>query len=217
MAKIIFMGAIFQKIIEWYMVHITYWTVFLLMAIESSFIPFPSEIVIPPAAFKAANGEMNIFLVVFAGTMGALVGALFNYYFAKWLGSKLLLKFANTRLAHLMLIDQSSVEKSEKYFLKHGKTSTLIGRLVPGIRQLISLPAGLANMKMSDFLLYTTIGSTLWNVILALLGYFFWSQKDILDKYYTELSLAFLGLGGLYVAYLMYNGFKKNKNVQENS
>ena len=211
------MGAIFQKIIEWYMGHITYWTVFLLMAIESSFIPFPSEIVIPPAAYKAANGEMNIFLVVFAGTMGAIVGALFNYYFAKWLGKKLLLKFANTRLAHLMLIDQSAVEKSEKYFLKHGKTSTLIGRLVPGIRQLISLPAGLANMKMSDFLLYTTIGSTLWNVILALLGYFFWSQKDILDKYYTELSLAFLGLGGLYVAYLMYNGFKKNKNVQENS
>jgi membrane protein DedA with SNARE-associated domain len=194
--------------------HITYWTVFLLMTIESSFIPFPSEIVIPPAAFKAANGEMNVYLVVFAGTMGAIVGALFNYYFAKWLGSKLLLKFANTRLAHLMLIDQSSVEKSEAYFRKHGKVSTLIGRLVPGIRQLISLPAGLANMKMSDFLLYTTIGSTIWNVILALLGYFFWSQKEILDKYYTELSLTFLGLGGLYVAYLLYNGFKKNKKEE---
>jgi len=207
------MGVLFQKVIEWYMAHITYWSVFLLMAIESSFIPFPSEIVIPPAAYKAANGDMNIFLVVFAGTMGAIVGALFNYYFAKWLGSKLLLKFANTRLAHLMLIDQSAVEKSESYFRKHGKTSTLIGRLVPGIRQLISLPAGLANMKMSDFLLYTTIGSTIWNVILALLGYFFWSQKEILDKYYTELSLAFLGLGGLYVAYLMYNGFRKNRKV----
>jgi membrane protein DedA with SNARE-associated domain len=208
------MGVLFQKIIEWYMGHITYWTVFLLMTIESSFIPFPSEIVIPPAAFKAANGEMNVYLVVFAGTMGAIVGALFNYYFAKWLGSKLLLKFANTRLAHLMLIDQSSVEKSEAYFRKHGKVSTLIGRLVPGIRQLISLPAGLANMKMTDFLLYTTIGSTIWNVILALLGYFFWSQKEILDKYYTELSLAFLGLGGLYVAYLLYNGFKKKKKEE---
>jgi membrane protein DedA with SNARE-associated domain len=113
-----------------------------------------------------------------------------------------------------MLIDQSSVEKSEAYFRKHGKVSTLIGRLVPGIRQLISLPAGLANMKMSDFLLYTTIGSTIWNVILALLGYFFWSQKEILDKYYTELSLTFLGLGGLYVAYLLYNGFKKNKKEE---
>ena len=205
------MGVIFQKIIEWYMVHITYWTIFLLMAIESSFIPFPSEIVIPPAAYKAANGDMNVFMVVFVGTLGALVGALFNYYFAKWLGSKLLLKFANTRLAHMMLIDQSSIEKSEIYFRKHGKSSTLIGRLVPGIRQLISLPAGLANMRMRDFILYTTIGSTIWNVILALLGYFFWSQKDILDKYSTELSLVFLGLGGLYVAYLIYNGFKKNK------
>ena len=209
------MGVIFQKVIEWYMGHITYWTVFLLMTIESSFIPFPSEIVIPPAAYKAASGEMNVYLVVLVGTMGAIVGALFNYYIAKWLGSKLLLKFANTRLAHLMLIDQSSVEKSEAYFLKHGKVSTLIGRLVPGIRQLISLPAGLANMKMTDFLLYTTIGSTIWNVILALLGYFFWSQKEILDKYYTELSLVFLGLGGLYVAYLLYNGFKKNKNTVE--
>ena len=210
------MGALFDQIIAWYMVHITYWTVFLLMAIESSFIPFPSEIVIPPAAYKAANGDMNIFLVVFAGTMGAIVGALFNYYFAKWLGSKLLFKFANTRLAHMMLIDQSSIEKSEAYFRKHGKSSTLIGRLVPGIRQLISLPAGLANMKMRDFLLYTTIGSTLWNVILALLGYFLGSgaQKDILKKYYTELSLACLVLGGLYVAYLVYKGFKKNKKEQ---
>jgi len=205
------MGIIFDQIINWYMAHITYWTIFLLMAVESSFIPFPSEIVIPPAAFKAASGDMNVFLVVLVGTLGAIAGGLFNYYLAKWLGKKLLMKFANTRLAHLMLIDQSSIEKSEVYFRKHGKSSTLIGRLVPGIRQLISLPAGLANMKMRDFILYTTIGSTIWNVILALLGYFFWSQKDILDKYYAELSLVCLGLGGLYVAYLMYNGFKKKK------
>lgn len=209
------MGVIFQKIIEWYMVHITYWTVFLLMAIESSFIPFPSEIVIPPAAFKAANGDMNIFLVVIVGTLGSIIGAMFNYYFAKWLGSRLLMKFANTRLAHLMLIDQHSIEKSEVYFRKHGKSSTLIGRLVPGIRQLISLPAGLANMKLRDFILYTTIGSTIWNVILALLGFFFWSQKDVLDKYYTELSFVFLGLGGLYIAYLFYNGFKKKEVLQQ--
>jgi len=207
------MGIIFDQIISWYMAHITYWTIFLLMAVESSFIPFPSEIVIPPAAYKAASGDMNVFLVVLVGTLGAIVGGLFNYYLAKWLGKKLLMKFANTRLAHLMLIDQSSIEKSEVYFRKHGKSSTLIGRLVPGIRQLISLPAGLANMKMSDFIIYTTIGSTIWNVILALLGYFFWSQKDILDQYYKELSLVCLGLGGLYVAYLMYNGFKKKKVV----
>ncbi|NEW84227.1 MAG: DedA family protein [Mariniphaga sp.] len=207
------MGIIFDQIINWYMAHITYWTIFLLMAVESSFIPFPSEIVIPPAAYKAASGDMNVFLVVLVGTLGAIAGGLFNYYLAKWLGSKLLMKFANTRLAHLMLIDQSSIEKSEVYFRKHGKSSTLIGRLVPGIRQLISIPAGLANMKLRDFILYTAIGSTIWNVILALLGYFFWSQKDVLDKYYTELSFIFLGLGGLYIAYLIYKGFKKNKTA----
>ena len=142
------MGDLFQQVLTWYMEHITYWSVFLLMAIESTIIPFPSELVIPPAAFKAANGEMNIFLVVFAGSIGAVAGSLINYYLAKWLGNKLLIKFVNTRLAHMMMIDQSALEKTENYFLKHGKTSTLIGRLIPGIRHLISLPAGLAGMKI---------------------------------------------------------------------
>jgi membrane protein DedA with SNARE-associated domain len=208
------MGLIFQKVIEWYMAHITYWTIFLLMTIESTIIPFPSELVIPPAAYKAANGDMNIFFVIFAGSMGAIVGSLFNYYMAKWLGNKLLLKFANTRLAHLMMIDESAIVKTENYFLKHGKTSTLIGRLVPGIRHLISIPAGMANMKIRDFILYTAIGATAWNIILALLGYFFYSQKEMLDKYYKELIFVILAIGGLYVLYLVYNSFKKNKKEQ---
>lgn len=205
------MEAFVEQIVEWYMTHMNYWTITILMSIESSFIPFPSEIVIPPAAYKAANGELNIFLVVIFGTLGALIGALFNYYFAKFLGQKLILKFANTRLARMMLVDRSAVEKSEEYFRKHGKTSTLIGRFIPGIRQLISLPAGLAGMNLRDFLIYTTIGSATWNIILALLGYFFYSQKELLDKYYTDLSMILLGLGVLYVAYLVYNGFKKQK------
>jgi membrane protein DedA with SNARE-associated domain len=205
------MGALFDQVIAWYMVHITYWTIFLLMAVESTIIPFPSELVIPPAAFKAANGDMNIILVIFAGSMGALAGSLFNYYMAKWLGNKILLKFANTRLAHLMLVDQSAIEKTENYFLKHGKTSTLIGRLIPGIRHLISIPAGLANMKITDFILYTAIGATTWNIILALLGYFFYSQKEILDNYYKELIVIILAIGTLYVLYLIYKEFIKNK------
>ena len=209
MAKIIFMGALFQQVIGWYMAHITYWTIFLLMAIESTVIPFPSELVIPPAAFKAANGDMNIFLIVFSGSLGALAGSLFNYYMAKWLGNKILLKFVNTRLAHLMMIDQSALEKTENYFLKHGKTSTLIGRLIPGIRHLISIPAGLANMKIRDFILYTAIGATAWNVILAMLGYFFYSQKEILDKYYKELIVVVLAIGGLYVLFLIFKGIRK--------
>jgi len=103
------MGALFHQVLGWYMVHITYWTVFLLMVIESTFLPFPSEAIIPPAAFKAASGDMNIFLIIFAGSMGAIVGSLFNYYLAKLLGRRLLLKFVNTRLAHLiMMINRQS-------------------------------------------------------------------------------------------------------------
>ncbi len=208
------MGTLFQQIVSWYMVHITYWTVFLLMTIESTIIPFPSELVIPPAAFKAANGDMNIFLVIFFGSMGAVAGSLINYYMAKWLGNKLLMKFVNTRLAHLMMVDQSAIVKTEQYFLKNGKTSTLIGRLIPGIRHLISIPAGLANMKLRDFILYTAIGATAWNVILATLGYFFYSQKQILDKYYKELIFAILVIGAIYVLYLLYKGLKSNNGVK---
>ena len=208
------MGALFQQVLTWYMAHITYSTVFLLMTIESTFIPFPSELVIPPAAYKAANGDMNIFLIIIAGSLGAIVGSMFNYYMAKWLGNRLLIKFSNTRLAHLMMIDQSAIEKTEHYFLKHGKTSTLIGRLVPGIRHLISIPAGLANMKMRDFILFTAIGATAWNLILALLGYFFYSQKNIPDKYYKELIIIIIAIGCTYVLYLIYKGLTK-KNQEE--
>ena len=211
------MGDLFQQVLTWYMEHITYWSVFLLMAIESTIIPFPSELVIPPAAFKAANGEMNIFLIVFSGSMGAVGGSLINYYLAKWLGNKLLIKFVNTRLAHIMMIDQSALEKTENYFLKHGKTSTLIGRLIPGIRHLISLPAGLAGMKIKDFVLFTAIGATAWNIILAMLGYFFYSQKDLLDRYYKELIYIILALGVMYVIYLIYNSFKKDKLKREST
>jgi len=204
------MEDLFAQVVEWYMANMNYWTITLLMAIESSFIPFPSEIIIPPAAFKAANGELNVYLVVFFGSFGALIGAMFNYYFAKLLGQRLLLKFADTRIARMMLVDRAAVEKSEAYFRKNGNISTLIGRLVPGIRQLISLPAGLVSMNMKNFILYTVIGSTIWNIILALLGYFFYSQKERLELYYHEISYVMLGLGALYLGYLIYNGFKKN-------
>jgi len=206
------MQDLITQVVDWYMANMNYWTITLLMAIESSFIPFPSEIVIPPAAYKAANGELNVFLVVFFGSLGALIGALFNYYFAKYLGQALLLKFADTRIARMMLLDRAAVEKSEAYFRKNGNISTLIGRLVPGIRQLISLPAGLVSMNMKNFILYTVIGSTAWNIILAVLGYFFYSQKERLELYYHEITYVMLGLGVLYFGYLIYNGFKKQKD-----
>lgn len=205
----------FSSVTQWYMDHINYGTITLLMAIESSFIPFPSEIVVPPAAWKAAQGELNIGLVVFFSTLGALIGALFNYYFALIIGRKLIYKFADTRIANLLLINPASIEKAENYFIKHGKSSTLIGRFVPAIRQLISLPAGLARMKMRDFLIYTFIGSASWNIILAALGYFLYSQKELLEKYYKEISWGFIILGILFFGYLIFKAVTYKKTNKQ--
>jgi membrane protein DedA with SNARE-associated domain len=203
----------YTKIIDWYMDNLNYFTLTVLMTIESSFIPFPSEVVVPPAAWKAAQGEMNIFLVVFFATLGALIGALINYYLGLSLGRLIIYKLADTRLAHFFLIDRSKIEKAEQYFVKHGKSSTLVGRLVPGIRQLISVPAGMAKMKLGSFILFTCIGAGIWNIILAIIGYFLYSQKELLHKYYNELSIALIVLGCLFVIYLVYNGLKKKKTV----
>ncbi len=200
-----------QTITQWYMNHINYFTVMLLMAIESSFIPFPSEIVIPPAAWKAAQGDLNIYLVTLSGTIGALIGALFNYYLALYLGRIIIYRLAETRLAHLLLINRQGVEKAEAYFLKHGNSSTFLGRFIPAIRQLISIPAGLAKMKIRPFIFYTLLGSGLWNIILAILGYSLYSQKDRLEKYYHEISMGFLIIGILFIAYLVFRAFKNKK------
>ena len=200
-----------QSIIDWYMSNINYYTITLLMAIESSFIPLPSELVVPPAAWKAANGELNIYLVILFSTIGALIGALFNYYFAKILGRALVYKFADTRFARLCMADRKNIEKAEAYFLKNGSISTFIGRLIPGIRQLISLPAGLVKMKIAPFLLYTALGAAIWNVILAVLGYLFYSQKEVLEQYFEELTIALIILGILFVAYLIIKNLRKKK------
>jgi membrane protein DedA with SNARE-associated domain len=199
-----------NSVTDWYMSHINYGTITILMAIESSFIPFPSEIVIPPAAWKAAQGELNVFLVAAFGTLGALIGALFNYYISYFLGRKIIYSLSDTKLAHLMMINRQSVEKAERYFIKNGNISTLIGRLVPAVRQLISIPAGLARMKMKPFLLYTLLGSGIWNIILTVLGYSLYSQKELLESYYKEISYGFLILGLLFVAYLIFKAFRKN-------
>ncbi|MDL2240139.1 DedA family protein [Bacteroidales bacterium OttesenSCG-928-K03] len=191
--------------------NLNYFTLTVLMTVESSFIPFPSEVVVPPAAWKAAQGEMSLFWVIFFSTLGALLGALINYFLSISLGRLVIYKLADTRLAHFFLINSSKIEKAEVYFRKHGNASTLIGRLVPVIRQLISIPAGLSKMKLGPFILYTSIGAAIWNVILALIGYFLYSQKELLDKYYNELSIVLVVLGCLFVAYLVYNGLKSKK------
>ena len=139
--------------IQWCLDHLNYWTITLLMAIESSFIPFPSEVVVPPAAYKAAGGnsDLNVFLVVIFATIGANIGAIINYYIAYFVGRPLVYKFANSRFGHMCLIDEAKVQNAAHYFDKHGALSTFIGRLIPAVRQLISIPAGLAKMKLSTF------------------------------------------------------------------
>ena len=160
-----------ERLTRFCLENLNYSTVTLFMAIESSFIPFPSEAVVPPAAWKAAvTGEMNIFLVVFFATLGALLGALVNYYLALWLGRPIIYRFSNSRIGHMCLLSEEKVKHAEEYFDKHGAISTFVGRLVPAVRQLISIPAGLARMGVARFLLYTTLGAGTWNIILAALG-----------------------------------------------
>jgi membrane protein DedA with SNARE-associated domain len=196
---------IFQNVFEWYMANLNYGTIFLLMAIESSFIPFPSEIVVPFAAWKAAEGTLSLAGVMLASTAGAMTGAIFNYYFALWLGRPVLYRLADTRWAHFLLIDRSNIEKAENYFVKHGKSSTFIGRLVPAVRQLISLPAGLARMKVGTFLLYTFLGAGIWNLILTLIGYFAYDMRDHILPY---LDWVMYAVGALFVTWLAIQGVK---------
>jgi membrane protein DedA with SNARE-associated domain len=201
--------------IAWCLKHLSYWVITLLMAIESSFIPFPSEIVVPPAAYMAAtSGELNIFLVVIFATIGACIGALVNYFLARYLGRPLIYRFAESRIGHMCLIDREKVEKAERYFDKHGAVGTFFGRLVPAVRQLISIPAGLARMGLGRFMLYTTLGAGLWNSILAFMGWYIGHYySDQLDEkiaeYNGELKIAMIILGALVVLYFVYKGVRK--------
>ncbi len=195
--------------------NLNYWTITLLMAIESSFIPFPSEVVVPPAAYKAASGEMNLLLVIVFATIGANIGALINYYLAKWLGRPIVYKFANSRFGHMCLIDEKKVQNAEKYFDEKGALSTFIGRLIPAVRQLISIPAGLARMKIGTFLLYTTLGAGIWNTILALMGWYLNGiipEEELIPtvkEYSHEIGYFFIAVGVFVVIYLIYKGTKK--------
>ena len=210
------------ELIKWILENLNYWVVTFFMMIESSFIPFPSEVIVPPAAWKAmADDRMNIVLVVVFATIGANLGALVNYYLAKWLGRPLVYKFANSRIGHMCLLDEEKVRHAEEYFRKHGAASTFFGRLIPAVRQLISIPAGLAGMKLRPFLIYTTLGAGLWNIILALLGYFIYRFTDLkttndvyvlATKYSHEIGYGIIIIAVLVIAFLRYKGFEKKKS-----
>lgn len=204
----------------WILDNLSYWVVALFMAIESSFIPFPSEVVVPPAAWKAMdpNSGMSFLLVIVFATIGADLGALINYCLAKWVGRPIIYRFADSRLGHMCLIDRKKVEVAEEYFRKHGAVSTIFGRLVPAVRQLISIPAGLAGMHVGRFLLYTTIGAGVWNTVLATIGWGIYKYTDYKTtqdvyqqalKYSHELGYIILGLAVIVVAFLVYKGMKK--------
>ena len=202
--------------IEWCLEHLNYWTITLLMAIESSFIPFPSEVVVPPAAYKAAaSGELNVWLVVFFATVGAVIGAFINYFLAVWLGRPIVYKFANSRFGHMCLLDEQKVVKAEEFFVRYGVVVTLVGRLVPAVRQLISIPAGLARMNIAKFALFTAIGAGLWNGVLAALGYFLEAvvpEEQLIatvSKYSHEIGYCIIAVVAVALAYLIYKGVKK--------
>jgi membrane protein DedA with SNARE-associated domain len=197
-----------QPVIDWYMANLNYFTVGFLMMIESSFIPFPSEVVVPFAAYKAAQGELNIFGVILASTVGALIGAVFNYYLAKYLGRPIVYKLADSKAGRMLLLSGEKVKYAEEYFIRNGKTSTFIGRLVPAVRQLISIPAGLAMMNMRDFILYTTAGAGLWNIILAVIGYFMYEVKDKVMPYVDDILIA---LGAGFIIYLVVKAVRKKR------
>ncbi|MDR1416013.1 MAG: DedA family protein [Prevotellaceae bacterium] len=190
-----------------------YLLVFALMVVESSFIPFPSEVVIPPAAMIAATPGSNLHVaaIVLFGTLGAMVGAYINYYLGKLLGRPIIHKLADTRFAHACLIDRAKIEKSETYFVKHGKSSTFVGRFIPGIRQLISIPAGISKMRLGAFSLYTFLGAAMWNVILATIGYICGKNIEMFESIFRELTIALVVVGVLFIAYLVYSGVKKKK------
>ena len=202
-----------DDIIAWYSAHMNYASITALMAVESSFIPFPSEVVIPPAAFVAGQPEsvlcatgnypIDVLIIVLFGTLGAMIGAVINYGLSVWLGRIIIYKFADSKLGHMCLLSSEKIQKTEEYFREKGNVSTFIGRFIPGIRQLISIPAGLSRMHFGAFLWWTFLGAFVWNCILAALGYLAAGQMDRIKEYSHELSVAILILFGAVVLYFV--------------
>jgi len=184
-----------------------YLGIFLLMTIESSFIPFPSEIVLIPAGYLASNGDMDIGMIMLSALSGSMSGAFVNYYLALLLGRKILRKYGK-----YFFINGDSLQKMDIYFQKHGHISTFIGRLVPGIRQLISIPAGLARMNLAVFSTYTALGAGIWAFILVMLGYFIGENQELIDSYLKQITIAVLIVLVLLASWYIY--YQKTKRIE---
>lgn len=187
-----------------------YWGVFLLMTIESSFVPFPSEVIVPPAAYLAFQGYMNVYLVVVAGLAGSVTGALINYFLAMKLGRPLVYTLIEKKWMKYLLLNRRKLEKSEECFRDYGALSTFIGRLIPAVRQLISLPAGFSRMNLGVFVFFTSIGAGIWVSILAALGYFFGAEQERLVMYYREITFTFIVLA-IFVFLFLYIRRRRRK------
>ena len=197
-----------QTIVE-YIGHMGYWGIFLLMFLESTFFPFPSEIIMIPAGYLAFKGEMNVYMVVLVGILGSVGGALFNYYLAVHFGRKFILKYGK-----YFFIKEETLDKLEAFFTKHGEVSTFNGRLIPGIRQLISLPAGLARMNIAKFSLYSALGAGIWVVVLVALGYLLGSNEELISEYlHTATLITLTSVVFITVFYIVRN--KRRKEILE--
>lgn len=194
-----------------------YLGVFILMTIESSFLPFPSELAIPPAAWLSSQGKLDLTVIIIVGTLGSVLGAIINYYLALWLGRPLVYKLIETRFAKMIRLNKNDLEKAEGIFLKNANSATLVCRLVPVIRQLISIPAGFTKMPFLPFVSLTALGSFVWVTILAVLGYTLGSNQELLTKYYQELQWILLFIGLIWLFFFLHKKrkkylLKKNRN-----
>ena len=210
-------------VLTWYDAHMNYSTVGLLMALESSFVPFPSEVVIPPAVYVACNPDtrsgMTIWVIVLIGTLGALIGAYINYFLSRWLGRPIIYAFAESKVGHLLNLSKEKVQRAESYFNDHGNVSTLVGRLIPVIRQLISIPAGLSKMNLATFTFFTLLGAGAWNVVLALLGWLAYKAADpsVIEKYSHQFSVAIVVIFAAVVAFLIIRSVLRKRKQKQSS
>jgi len=183
-----------------------YLGIFIMMAIESSFIPFPSEIVLVPAGYLASKGDMSISYIMMSAIAGSIIGSFVNYYLAFTLGRKFLLRYGK-----YFFISPEVLEKMERYFKKHGHISTFTGRLIPGVRQLISIPAGIAKMNLLEFTSFTLLGAGIWALILTLLGYFIGENQELIKEYLKEITILVIGL--LVILGALYYRYQKKKEL----
>jgi len=216
-----------ENLYNWFKAHMNYWTIIMLMAIESSIVPLPSEVVVPPAAYFSlqANSNLDFWFVIMAATIGAYLGSAINYLLSMIIGRPVFYAFADSKVGHMFLLNREKLQKAEDYFKRKGSISIFFGRLLPAVRHLISIPAGLSRMNFGTFSFFTVLGAGLWNVVLALLGYLLYrvvpddsqlfAQLEHYSHYLKIAGFILLGCAVAYIAYRVYKNKKKRASSSE--